>query len=149
MASPELEFLDEEAGHNRFTRARVVGEQEAQSRLWQHLKIDRLDLVGQSADAGQTDRELAIISVGEMDTGRLNQESQPFRIRRLSRCFLLYAGNDCGLFRGDDGLLKLAIGQSDAALVTGRSVRTEGSDIFQGDGYVEMSFEKYSLSDLC
>ena len=77
---PELEFLDEEAGHDRFARARVVGEQEAQPGLWQHAHIDRLDLMGQSADAGQADRELAVISVGETDAGRLDQESQPFRI---------------------------------------------------------------------
>ena len=65
----ELEFLDEEACHDGFARTRVVREQEAQPRLWQHSHIDRLDLMGKSADAGQADRKLTVIGVGETDPG--------------------------------------------------------------------------------
>ena len=63
----ELEFLDEEAGHDGLARAWVVREQKAQPGLRQHLAIDRLDLMQQGADAGQADRELTVVSVGQPD----------------------------------------------------------------------------------
>ena len=69
----ELELLDEKAGHDRLARAGVVGEQETQPRLRQHLSVDRFDLVRKGADAGETDRELAIVGVGEADAGGFDE----------------------------------------------------------------------------
>ena len=141
MASRSLSSLMRESGHDRLTRAGVIGEQEAQSRLRQHLQIDRLDLVGQGANARQADRKLAVVGVGETNTSRLDQESQPFRIRGLHRYFLFLfrTENGSGLLGGYDRLLECAIGQSNSALITGRPVRTEGSGILQDDRYVEVS----------
>ena len=84
---PELELLDKQAGHDRLARARIVGEQEAQPRLWQHLPIDRLYLVRQGADARQADRELAVVGVGETDARGLHQQAELLGVRReLAGC---------------------------------------------------------------
>ena len=85
---PQLQLLDQQTGHDRLAGAGIVREQEAQPRLRQHLQVDRLDLVRQRADAGQTDRELPVVGVGEADAGGLHEESQPVRIRGPGR-FLL------------------------------------------------------------
>ena len=55
----ELHLLDEQAGHDGLAGAGIVGEQEAQPGLRQHLHVDRLDLVRKRADAGEADGELA------------------------------------------------------------------------------------------
>ena len=78
---PQLELLDQQAGHDRLARAGVVGQQEAQPRLRQHLPVDRLDLVRQGADARQADRELPVPGPGEPDAGGLDQQADLLRIR--------------------------------------------------------------------
>ena len=142
----ELELLDEEAGHDRLARAGVVGEQEAQPRLRQHLAVDRFDLVRQGADAGEADRELAVVGMSEADTGGLDQEPQPFRVRGRGGRGLLRVlsgredgrGDRHGLLGGDDRLLERAVGQPDAAFVAGGAVRAERPHVLQSDGHVEV-----------
>ena len=72
----EFHFLDEQPGHDRFAGAGVVGEQEAQAGLRQHLHVDRFDLVRQRADAGEADGELAIVGVGEPDAGGFDEQAK-------------------------------------------------------------------------
>ena len=81
----ELQLLDEQPGHDRLAGAGVVGEQEAQPRLRQHLPIDRLDLVRQGADARQADGELPVVGIGQTDAGGLHQQAQLLGIRRRVR----------------------------------------------------------------
>ena len=155
----ELELLDEEAGHDRLARAGVVGEQEAQPRLRQHLAVDRFDLVRQGADAGEADRELAVVGVGEADSGGLDQEPQLLRVRGRGGRGLLRAlsgrGDRCGngrgngrsLLGGDDRLLERAVGQPDAAFVAGGAVRAERPHVLQYDGRVEVPRQGDPASD--
>ena len=79
----ELEFFDEQTGHDRFARARVIGEQEAQPGLRQHLAINGFDLVRQGADTGEADRELAVVGVGEANARGFDQEPESFGICRV------------------------------------------------------------------
>ena len=82
MASRSFNSLTEKPGHDRLARAGVVGEQKAQPRLWQHLLINRLDLVRQGADARQADGELAVVGVGQTDAGGLHQQAKLLGVRR-------------------------------------------------------------------
>src|SRR5262249_58639885 len=81
----QLQFLDEEAGHNRLAGARIVGEEEPQPRLRQHLEVHGLDLMGQRAYPGEADCELTVVRVGQPDAGGLDEEAEPLRVDRLDR----------------------------------------------------------------
>ena len=148
----ELELLDEETGHDRLACAGVVGEQEAQPRLRQHLAVDRFDLVRQGADTGEADRELAIVGVSEADACGLDQKPQLFRVRGPCRrgLFRTRSGgaHGRGLLGGNDRLLQRAAGQSDAAFVAGGAVCAERPHVLQDDGYVEMPRQGNPASDL-
>ena len=63
----EFHLLDEQARHDRLAGARVVGEQETQAGLREHLLVDGLDLVRQCADSGQTNGELTVVSIRKSD----------------------------------------------------------------------------------
>ena len=148
---PQLELLDQQAGHDRLAGTGVVGEQEPQPRLRQHLQVDRFDLVREGADAGQADRELAVVGVGEANAGGLHEEPQPVRVRGPRR-FLL-----CRRFRPEDRrrlvgrdhrLLDRAVGQANTALEPGGSVRAQRSHVVQDDGHVEVPGEGHPAPDL-
>ena len=47
----ELQFLDQQAGHDGLAGTGIVGKKEPQAWLWQHLKVHGFDLVWQRADA--------------------------------------------------------------------------------------------------
>ena len=96
-------------------------QQEPQSRLRQHLHVDRLDLVRQGADAGKADGELAVVRVGEADAGRLDQQTE----------LLSVGGVDCtrghdrlpnqsrSLFEREYCLVWRAVRESNTAFVAG------------------------------
>ena len=69
----QLQFLNQQARHDRLAGAGIIGEQKPQARLGEHLQVDRLDLVRQGADARQAHRELAVIGVRKADSDRLDQ----------------------------------------------------------------------------
>jgi hypothetical protein len=81
----ELQFLDEQPGHDGLAGAGIVGEQEAEPRLGQHLLVDGLDLVGKRADAGKADGELAVVGGGQPDAGRFDEEAQFLGVRGRGR----------------------------------------------------------------
>ena len=72
----ELQFLDEQPGHDGLAGAGIVGQQEPQARLRQHPLVNGLDLVRERADAGKADGELAVVGVGEANAGGLDQQLQ-------------------------------------------------------------------------
>ena len=69
----------------RLVRTRVVCEQKAQPRLWQHLSVDRLNLVGKRANSGEADRKLPVVGIREADADRLDQKAQPFWVHGANR----------------------------------------------------------------
>ena len=50
------QLADEEPGHDRLTRARIVGEEVTQGLLGQHVLVDRGDLVRQRLDVRRVHR---------------------------------------------------------------------------------------------
>ena len=110
----ELQLLDEQAGHDRLAGAGVVGEQEAQPRLRQHLLVDGLDLVRQRADARQADGELAVVGVGQPDAGRLDEEAQALGIDRANgrHGFRLVFQESADVLFGEHRLIELPCRQA-------------------------------------
>ena len=120
----ELHLLDEQAGHDGLAGAGVVGEQEPQARLRQHLEVDRLDLVRQGADAGEADGELAVVGVGKADAGGLHQEPELLPIGRVDPCRSgrLLVQNPLKIVGGSDRFIEFATGEANADLPRRRRV---------------------------
>ena len=114
----ELHLLDEQARHDRLARTGVVRQQKAEPRLRQHPQVDGLDLVRQRADARQADGEVAVVRVGEADAGRLDDQAKAFGVDRLDRGrgLGLLAEDGGGFVARQNGLVRRAVGQADAAL---------------------------------
>lgn len=70
------QLLHEEPGHDRLACARVICEQEAQWLPWQHLLVDRRDLVRQRVDDRGVHREDRIEQMREADAMRLRDEAE-------------------------------------------------------------------------
>jgi hypothetical protein len=111
-------LLDEQASHDGLARTGIVGQQEAKPGLRKHAQVDRLDLVRQGADAGQTDREVPVVRVGESDAGRFHEQTDALRIDGLDggRSLGLLAEDVSCLIAGKDGLVRRAILESDTTL---------------------------------
>ena len=119
MASRSFSLFDQQAGHDGLARAGIIGEQETQAGLREHLEINSFDLVGQRADAGQAHGKLAVVSVGQPDAGGLNKQAKFLRVgqRRLrSSCVIISAEGVC-FFSGNDGFLQRAVSQPNATFV--------------------------------
>ena len=70
------EFLDEEAGHDGFAGAGVVGQQEAEGLAGEHGFVDGGDLVGEGIDEGGVDGEDGVEEVGEADALGFGDEAE-------------------------------------------------------------------------
>ena len=66
----DLQLLEQQAGHDRLAGAGVVGEQEADARQLQEVVVDRLELVRQRIDAGDREREVRVVLVGQAEPRR-------------------------------------------------------------------------------
>ncbi len=62
---PDLQFLVQQPGHDGLACARIVGQEEANPGHLQEVVVDRLKLVGQRIDAGDGQREVGIVFVGQ------------------------------------------------------------------------------------
>ena len=65
--APQLEFADEQAGHDRLARPRIVGQQEAHAGELQEMLVDRLKLVRQRVHARDGKTEVGIEFVGNAE----------------------------------------------------------------------------------
>ena len=60
-----------------WNRARIVGEQEADAGDLEEVLVDRLELVGQRIDAGDGEREIGVVLVGEPEAVPLDAQPEP------------------------------------------------------------------------
>ena len=67
-------------GHDRLAGAGVVGEQEADARQLEEVVVDRLELVRQRVDAGDGEREVGVVLVGQAEAVRLDAEAEALRV---------------------------------------------------------------------
>jgi hypothetical protein len=74
--STEEQFLDQEPGHDRLARPRVVGEQESDSRQRKEIPIDGLDLVRKRIDDAGVDRKEGVELVSDADALGLGAEEE-------------------------------------------------------------------------
>jgi hypothetical protein len=97
--------------------------------------------MGQRADAGEADGELAVVGVGQPDAGRFDEKAQLLGVRGSSRRAVggRLLGKDHGLLGGDDGLFKRTVREPDAALVTARAVPPQRAGFFEGHRDIEVS----------
>ena len=79
--------LSSKPGHDRLAGAGVVGEQEADARQLQEVVVDRLELVRQRIDAGDREREVRVVLVGQAEARGLDAEAEACgRRRRTAGC---------------------------------------------------------------
>ena len=146
----QLEFLDQQACHDRLASTGVVGQKKPQAWLRQHLHVDRFNLVRQRPDTGKADRELPVVGVGETNADRLDKESQAVRVRGLKRRLLsrrFCTEKRSGFVGGDDCLLEYAVGQTDTALVSGGPVCAQRPHVLQDDWHVEVPGQGHPVPD--
>jgi hypothetical protein len=76
---PIFELFEEKAGHDRFSRAGIVGQKEAEPRFGKHVEIDGVDLMGKGIDEGDVEGMERIKLVGEFHAVGLKAEEHRFR----------------------------------------------------------------------
>ena len=76
QVAPGHQLLDEEARHDGFTCARVVGQQETERLPWQHRVVNRRDLVRERIDQGRVDGQQRVKKVSEPDAVGLRHEPE-------------------------------------------------------------------------
>ena len=72
----ELEFPDQQPGHDRLAGAGVVGQQEADAGELREIVVDGFELVRQRVDAGDGQAEVGIELVGDAERIGLDAEAQ-------------------------------------------------------------------------
>ncbi len=112
----DLQLLEEQARHDRLARAGVVGEQEADARQAHEVVVDGLELVRQRIDAGDRERKVRVVLVGEPETRGFDAKAEARRVavewlalgRRIEELELVEAQDTLvdlsGLLAGADDL---------------------------------------------
>ena len=72
----QLEFADEQAGHDRLAGAGVVGQQEPHAGQFEQMVVNGLELVWQRIDSGQRQPEIRVELVGDAQGVCLEAEAQ-------------------------------------------------------------------------
>ena len=80
--APSLEFLEQQPRHDRLARARVVGQEEADAGQLEEVVVDGLELVRQGIDAGDGEREVGVVLVGEPEPLGFDAEPEQASGRR-------------------------------------------------------------------
>ena len=83
----DLQLLEQQARHDRLAGARVVGQQEADARQLDEVVVDRFELVRQRVDAGDREREVRIVLVGQPETQSLDSRAEIGTRRRRTALF--------------------------------------------------------------
>ena len=76
QVAPCAQLLDQQPGHNRLARPRIVGEQEAQRLARQHLAVDGGDLVRQWIDQAGVNGEIGVEMMRERDPVRFRDQTE-------------------------------------------------------------------------
>ena len=76
----DLQLLEQQAGHDRLARARIIGQEEADARQLHEVVVDGLKLVRQRIDAGDGEGEVRVVLVGEAEPQRLDAEPEAARV---------------------------------------------------------------------
>ena len=93
----DLQLLEQQARHDRLAGAGVVGQQEADARQLQEVVVDGLELVRQRIDAGDREREVRVVLVGEPQARGLDAEPEAQRRRRRTARVSGVASRSCEL----------------------------------------------------
>ena len=72
----QLQFPDQQAGHDRLAGAGVVGQEEAHAGELQQVVVDRLELVRQGIDARDRQAEVRIELVGDAERVSLDAQAK-------------------------------------------------------------------------
>ena len=75
-----LQLLEQQPRHDRLARAGVVGQQEADAGQLEEVVVDRLELVRQRIDAGDREREVGVVLVGEPEPLGFDAEAEQRRV---------------------------------------------------------------------
>ena len=78
------QFLDEQAGHDRFAGARIVGQQKPERLPGEHLAVDGGDLVRERLDERSVDGQQRVEQVCEPDAVGFGEPAGTARRRRRS-----------------------------------------------------------------
>ena len=80
QVAPDVELLDEEAGHDGLAGAGIVRQEEPQGLARQHLAVDRQDLVRQRHDLGGVDGEEGVEQVRQADAVSLGGQLEEMAV---------------------------------------------------------------------
>ena len=70
----------QQARHDRLAGAGVVGQQEADARQLEEVVVDGFELVRQRIDAGDREREVGVVLVGQPQPQGLDAEPETSRV---------------------------------------------------------------------
>ena len=85
LQAADLQLLEEQARHNRFTRAGIVSKQKADARKLQKVLVHCLQLVRQRIDSCYRKRKEWVVLVGEPQPLRFYTKSEKTGITTLMR----------------------------------------------------------------
>ena len=71
-----LQFLDEQAGHDGLAGAGVVGQQEPDARQLHEVIVNRLKLVRQRINARDGEREIRVVFIGQSQAHGLDSQAE-------------------------------------------------------------------------
>ena len=71
-----LQLLEEQPGHDGLPGPGVVGEKEADARELEEVVVDRFELVGQGVDAGDGERKIGVVFVGQAEPVGLDADAE-------------------------------------------------------------------------
>ena len=74
------QFSDQQPGHDRLSRTRIIRQQKTQRLAHQHFTVNRRDLVRQGINETGVDCEIGIEQMSKRDPVRLRNESQHFGV---------------------------------------------------------------------
>ena len=102
----DLQLLEQQPRHDRLAGAGVVGQEEANARQLEEVVVDRLELVRQRIDAGDGEREVGVVLVGEpqpwASMPRRKRAGSPSNGSRSG-----VASRNCELVKAQDALVDL------------------------------------------
>ncbi len=76
QVAPNEQFFDEEAGHNGFARAGVIGQQKAEGLAGQHVVVHGGNLVGQRLHQRGVNRQVGVKQVSQTDALGFGHQAQ-------------------------------------------------------------------------
>src|SRR5690242_17361498 len=82
----QFQLPQQQTGHDRLTRAGIVGKQKADARQLEKVVVNRFELVRQRIDAGNRQTEVRIELVGNTERVRLKADAYELAIAGIRAC---------------------------------------------------------------